>query len=145
MSAPSVESPLLRLFADTSESILITLKRDGRPQSSNVTHTWDAEHRTARVSVTDDRAKTRNILRDPRVSLHVNAAQFYGGYAVGEGIGVLGPVAHEPDDEAVAALIDYYRTLRGEHPDWAEYAQAMIDQKRRLLTIPIDRVYGLAR
>ncbi|MDF0529387.1 PPOX class F420-dependent oxidoreductase [Tsukamurella sp. 8F] len=136
---------LLDLFGATSESILITIKRDGRPQSSNVTHYWDAERRTALVSVTADRAKTRNIVRDPRVSLHVNAAEFYRGYAVGEGIGALTAVAQSPDDEAVAALIDYYRALRGEHPDWAEYAQAMIDQRRQLLRLRVDRVYGLAR
>ncbi|GAA4383701.1 PPOX class F420-dependent oxidoreductase [Tsukamurella soli] len=141
----TLADPLLQLFADTSDSILITIKRDGRPQSSNVTHAWDAAESTARISVTDDRAKTRNILRDPRVSLHVNAANFYGGYAVGEGRGTLTPVAESPDDETVAALIDYYRAIRGEHPDWNEYAAAMIEQKRRLLAVPIERVYGFVR
>jgi PPOX class probable F420-dependent enzyme len=64
---------LLDLFARLRGGSLITLKRDGRPQASVVIHAWDADTRSIRVSLTDDRAKTRNLRRDPRASYQVVA------------------------------------------------------------------------
>lgn len=138
------ENRLAELFTTTRLGVLVTLKRDGRPQLSNVLFDWDSAARSAAISVTDDRAKTRNLRRDPRVSLHVQAADGWS-YAVAEGSASMTEVTRYPDDAAAQALVDLYRRLSGEHPDWLEYRQAMIDQQRLVLTVHVERFYGLVR
>ena len=83
---------LLALFAELRGGSLITLRRDGRPQASVVIHVWDPGRRAVRISVTDDRAKTRNLRRDPRASYHVVAPDL-SSWAVGEGFAELTPPA----------------------------------------------------
>lgn len=121
-------------------SVLITLRRDGRPQSSNVMHV--VSEGTFEVSVTDDRAKTRNVRRDPRVSLHVSAPDFWS-YVVVDGTAVSMPVARRTDDETVDALVRYYRAAAGEHPDWDSYRRVMVQERRLLLRITPERAYGM--
>ena len=121
-------------------SVLVTIKRDGRPQSSNVMHVVDDG--TFLVSVTDDRAKTRNARRDPRVSLHVSAPDFWS-YVVVDGRADLTPVAADPGDETVDALVAYYRAAAGEHPDWDEYRRVMVAEKRLLLRVVPEHAYGM--
>ena len=121
-------------------SVLITLRRDGRPQSSNVMHVV-ADGRFL-VSVTDDRAKTRNARRDPRVSLHVSAPDFWS-YVVVDGDAEVMAVAERPDDDTSEALVDYYRAAAGEHPDWDEYRRTMILERRLLLRISPTHAYGM--
>ena len=142
---PNFDPALLRIVSEHSEAVLITLRRDGRPQSSNVIYSWDAGTNSAAVSVTAPRAKTRNIERDPRVSLHVLGDGFFTAYAVAEGLGELSPIASAPDDPTVDALVDWYRAFRGEHPDWDDYRQAMVREQRRLLRIRVERIYGMTR
>lgn len=129
------------LFGTTPVGVLTTLKRDGRPQLSNVGYLWDAETRVMLISVTDGRAKTLNLRRDPRASFYVTPPDFRA-YAVGEGIAELGPVAEAPDDEGADRLVEHYRTLRGEHPDWAEFRAAMVAERRLLLRLPLTHAYG---
>lgn len=138
---PASDPALIDLFATAPRGVLITLKRDGRPQSSVVGHAFDADTRTLRVSVTDGRAKTANLRRDPRASYHVTRADGWA-YAVGEGIAELSPTAVDPTDPTVEALVGLYRELAGEHPDWAEYRAAMVTEHRLLLTLALDHVYG---
>jgi PPOX class probable F420-dependent enzyme len=136
---------LVDLFRELRGGVLITLKRDGRPQSSVVTHAFDPAERTLRMSITDGRAKTRNMRRDPRVSYQVTRPDL-SGYAVGEGIAELSPVATDPHDATVEELVAYYRDVRGEeHPDWDEYRAAMVADRRLLLRLRLDHVYGMAR
>ncbi|WP_033290015.1 PPOX class F420-dependent oxidoreductase [Amycolatopsis jejuensis] len=137
------DTALLDLIAAGRQGVLATLKRDGRPQLSTVTHHLDRPDRL-RVSITDTRAKTKNMRRDPRVSYHVASPNGWS-YAVAEGRAVLSPVAESVDDAAVEALVDLYRTVAGEHPDWTEFREAMVKDRRLLLTVEIDRVYGLVR
>jgi PPOX class probable F420-dependent enzyme len=120
--------------------VLVTLKRDGRPQLSNITYVYDGER--IRVSLTDGRAKTKNLRRDPRASLYVDGP---GGrsYVVLEGKAELSPVAADPYDDVVEDLVDYYRTASGEHPDWDEYRRAMVTDKRLVLSMTIDHAYGM--
>lgn len=120
----------------------MTLKRDGRPQLSNVAYVLGDDD-VIRISVTDDRAKTANLRRDPRASLHVTRGDFYA-YAVVEGDARLTPVATAPDDETVDQLVEYYRTLQGEHDDWDDYRAAMVRDRRLVVELPIERVYGMA-
>jgi len=132
------------LFADTSIAALVTLKRDGRPQISNISYRYDRSARVFVVSITDGRAKTANMRRDPRVSLHVNGSSGWN-YAVAEGRAELTEVARDPDDATADELVEYYRSLRGEHPDWAEYRQAMVNDNRLVLRVHVERFYGLTR
>jgi PPOX class probable F420-dependent enzyme len=125
-----------------SRAVLITLKSDGRPQSSNVMQWTDAEG-VLRVSVTDTRAKVRNLRRDPRVSIHVTADDFWS-YAVLEGDAELSPVAATPDDATVDELVAYYRALNGEHPDWDDYRAAMVADQRLVLRLRPTHAYGMA-
>ena len=88
----AVDPALADLFVQHRNGTLITLKRDGRPQASVVTHTFDPETSTLRVSITEPRAKTRNLRRDPRASYMVTSANLRA-YAVGEGTAELTPTA----------------------------------------------------
>ena len=137
----SFDPALLALFAELRGGSLITLKRDGRPQASVVIHVWDPDRGAVRVSVTDDRAKTRNLRRDPRASYQVVSPDLTA-WAVGEGYAELSSPAKDPDDDTVEELVDLYRRLAGEHPDWAEYRAAMVADRRVVLTLPFERVYG---
>ena len=94
------------------------------------------------MSVTDDRAKTRNARRDPRVSLHVSAPDFWS-YVVVEGTAALTPVARTVDDPTVEALVAYYRAAAGEHPDWDDYRRVMVREKRLLLRVTPTHAYGM--
>ena len=132
---------LLDLFAQLRGGSLITLKRDGRPQASVVVHAWDAATCSIRVSLTDDRAKTRNLRRDPRASYEVVSPDLRA-WAVGEGFAELTAPAADPQDATVEALVALYRTLAGEHPDWAEYRAAMVADRRLVLTLRFEHVYG---
>jgi PPOX class probable F420-dependent enzyme len=140
----TADTSLYTLIGSAKQGVLATLKRDGRPQLSTVTHHFDPEARHLRVSITDSRAKTKNMRRDPRVSYHVSSPDGWS-YAVAEGTAVLTPVASAPDDPTVDALVDLYRELALEHPNWPEFRQTMVDDGRLVLTVKIDRVYGLVR
>ena len=122
-------------------AVLITLKVGGRPQSSNVLQWTDAEG-VVHVSVTDTRAKVRNLRRDPRVSIHVTADDFWS-YAVLEGDAELTAVAADPGDATVDELVAYYRALNGEHPDWDDYRAAMVADQRLVLRLRPSHVYGM--
>lgn len=120
--------------------VLVTIKRDGRPQLSNVTYVFDGERVV--VSLTDDRAKTRNLRRDPRASLYVDGP---GGrsYVVLEGKAELSPVAADPYDAVVEELVAYYRAASGEHPDWDDYRAVMVRDKRLVFSMTVDHAYGM--
>lgn len=136
-----MEERLLALLAKHHGGVLTTIKRDGRPQLSNVSYTFDPSTRLIRISVTDGRAKTKNLRRDPRASFYVSAPDFRA-YVVAEGIAQLTPVTTAPDDAAADELVDVYRAIAGEHPDWDEYRAAMIADDRLVVTIPVDHMYG---
>jgi PPOX class probable F420-dependent enzyme len=136
-----MDDKLKELLSGKHHGVLVTIKRDGRPQLSNVAYDFDGE--VIRISVTDGRAKTKNLLRDPRASFHVANETFYS-YAVAEGTATLSDVATEPDDEATGELVELYRAISGEHPDWDEYRAAMISDKRRVVRIPVEKIYGMA-
>lgn len=131
----------LDFVSNRQHGVLITLKSDGRPQSSNISYAL-GDDGLIRISVTDGRAKTSNIRRDPRVSLHVNRDDFYA-YVVIEADSTLAPPAVAVDDATVELLVEYYRAVVGEHPNWDEYRQAMVDDRRTLLTIAPTGAYGM--
>jgi uncharacterized protein len=136
------DDKLLAVISGNSLGVLATIKQDGRPQLSNVSYYFDSREVVVRVSITEPRAKTRNLRRDPRASLLVDADDGWS-YAVAEGIAELTPPAAAPDDATVEGLIALYRNIAGEHPDWDEYRQSMVTDRRVLLTLPISHVYGM--
>ena len=125
----------------THQSVLTTLRNDGRPQLSNVLHAVDADG-IIRVSTTADRAKYVNLVRRPWAALKVDGPSFWS-YAVLEGDADLSAVATAPDDAAVDELVELYRSLSGEHPNWAEYRQAMVDDRRVVVRLRPTYAYGL--
>ncbi|WP_320784836.1 PPOX class F420-dependent oxidoreductase [Streptomyces sp. CRN 30] len=138
------ENALLALLTEYDGGVLTTIKADGRPQLSNVTHAYDTDERVLRVSVTDTRAKTRNVRRDPRVSYHVTSADRWA-YTVAEGTAELTPVAGHPYDATVEELVRLYRDVQGEHPDWDDFRAAMVRDRRLVLRIRVERAYGVPR
>ncbi|MEO9224014.1 MAG: PPOX class F420-dependent oxidoreductase [Acidimicrobiales bacterium] len=136
-----VDEACLRLITSNRKGVLVTLKADGRPQLSNVMYAVDDG--VIRISVTDPRAKTRNLRRDPRASLYVTSDDFWS-YAVAEGTARLSPVASEPDDATVEELVSLYRALQSEHPDWDDYRRTMVADQRLVVHLPISHVYGMA-
>jgi len=121
--------------------VLVALKRDGRPQLSNITFALGADD-VVRISITADRAKYANLTRDARVSLHVSQDDFWG-YAVLEGEADVSPVAAAPDDSTVDELVSLYRAVAGEHSDWDDYRRAMVADRRVVVRLQPTRAYGM--
>lgn len=125
---------------DRHEAVLITLRKDGTPQSSNVMYVL--ADGIARVSVTADRAKTRNLQRDPRCVLHVLGSTFWE-YAALPATAVLGPVTSEPGDEAGRELLEVYEAITGKkHEDPDEFFAAMVAEKRLVLRLTLTQGTG---
>ncbi|WP_182905230.1 PPOX class F420-dependent oxidoreductase [Microbispora sp. H13382] len=120
---------LLDFVRDRHRAILITARRDGGPQASPVSCGVDAEGRIV-VSTYPERAKTRNARRDPRVSVIVLSDDFDGPWVQVDGTA---EVLDLP--EALEPLVEYYRSISGEHPDWEEYRAAMVRQGKSLVRI----------
>jgi len=123
----------LELAAGQRLGVLTTIKRDGRPQLSNISYAV-GDDGVVRISVTDGRAKTANLRRDPRAGLYVGRSDGWA-YLVIEGTAELSDVAAAPDDPTVEELVALYRDLQGEHPDWDEYRQAMVHDRRLVLRL----------
>jgi PPOX class probable F420-dependent enzyme len=131
----------IELARATHQSVLTTLRNDGRPQLSNVLHAVDQDG-VIRVSTTATRAKYVNLVRRPWAALKVDGPSFWS-YAVLEGDAELSAVATAPDDAATDELVELYRSLSGEHPNWAEYRQAMVDDRRVVVRLRPSYAYGL--
>lgn len=127
----------------TSQSVLTTLRGDGRPQLSNVLHAV-GEDGLIRISTTADRAKYANLRRTPWAALHVNGDSFWS-YAVVEADVELSEVAADPHDATVEELVALYRSLSGEHDDWDDYRAAMVRDRRVVVRLRPNRAYGALR
>jgi PPOX class probable F420-dependent enzyme len=123
-----------------SRGVLTTIRQDGRPQLSNIMYVPSDEEFL--ISVTDSRAKTRNLRRDPRAALYVPGEDFWN-FVVLDGSVELTGVAAEVDDEVTARLVDYYRRGAGEHPDWDEFRSTMVKEGRVLATLRPTTAYGV--
>ncbi len=138
-----IESRFCDLLRQRNEGILVTARRDGRPQLSNVNYAFDPAGPVIGISTTDDRAKSGNLHRDPHASFHVSSPDFWR-YAVAEGVAGLSPVAGVPHDPTVEELVALYRAVQGEHPDWADYRAAMVRDRRLVVRLHAVHAYGLA-
>lgn len=124
---------LLDFIRPRHHAIVITARADGRPQASPVTCGVD-EAGCIVMATYPSRAKTRNARRDPRVSVLVLSDDFGGPWVQVDGAA---DVIDVP--EAVEPLVDYFRAISGEHPDWAEYRAAMLRQGKSLLRVTPTR------
>ena len=129
------------LLAQSRLGVLATIKSDGRPQLSPILPFYDQPAGVIYVSTTDSRAKTANLRRDPRATLEVTSPDG-GAWATAEGTATLTGPGTDPHGPEVEALVDYYRRASGEHPDWDEYRSVMVADKRVLLAITVENVYG---
>ena len=120
---------------------LATIKRDGRPQLSDVNYTADDKTRVLRVSTRETLAKVHNLRRDPRASLRV-AGPGGGGYVVAEVHATFSAPSADVHDATVEELIAYYRGTAGEHPDWDDYRRAMVADRRLVVRFRPEHVYG---
>ena len=126
----------LEFLRRNHRGVLATLKRDGRPQLSNISYLYDDDGRV-KISVTLDRAKTRNALRDPRVSMSVVGDNWYQ-YLVIEG------TAELVRDNPLPELRHVYEGITGKpHPNWQEYDEAMVRERRAVMSIIVERMYPL--
>lgn len=140
----TLDPKLLEVVSARDLGVLATIKGDGRPQMSHVNYCFEPDLARVRVSITDDRAKTKNLRRDPRASLLVSSADGWH-YTVLEGTVELSAVAASVDDAAVEELIEVYRLVRGaDHPDWDDYRRAMVADQRLVARLHIANAYGAA-
>jgi PPOX class probable F420-dependent enzyme len=123
---------LLDFLRPRHHAILMTTRRDGRPQASPNTCGVDAEGRIV-ISTYPERAKAANVRRNPQVSVCVLSQEWNGPWVQVDGTA---EVLDLP--EALEPLVDYFRVISGEHPDWDEYRQAMRDQGKSLIRVSIE-------
>jgi len=128
-------------LADRHQGVLVTLRADGRPQSSNIAfHFADG---VARISVTDGRAKTKNLRRDPRAVLHVTGESFYQ-YVSATGTAELSPVSTEPGDATGQELLELHDAVSAEpHPDPDDFFRAMVEDQRLVIRFRPDGYTGM--
>lgn len=124
-----------------TRGVLVTQKRDGRPQLSNIAYAV-GDDGVIRISITADRAKYRNLQREPIASLHVARDDFYA-YVVIEADVELSEVAGAPDDATVDELVEYYRAIAGDHDDWPAYREAMVTDRRLVVRLKPTHAYGM--
>ena len=124
---------LLDFLRTRHHGLISTMRADGRPQMSPVSCGVDPGGRLV-IATYPERAKTRNARRDPRVSVCVLSDDWNGPYVQVDGEA---EVLDMP--EALDGLVEYYRCIAGEHPDWDEYREAMRRQDKSLIRVRIDR------
>jgi len=123
---------LLEFLRPRHHAILMTTRKNGRPQASPNTCGVDDQGRIL-ISTYPERAKAYNIRRDPRVTVCVLSDEFGGAWVQVDGVA---EVLDLPD--ALEPLVEYFRVISGEHPDWDEYRQAMRDQGKSLIRVTIE-------
>ena len=133
--------PAVDFARSNRQSVLTTIRGNGRPQLSNVMHAV-GDDGVIRISITADRAKYKNLHREPWAALHVTRDDFFA-YVVLEGTADLAPVAASPDDATVEELVALYRAMVGQHPDWDDYRAAMVSERRTVVRFTPDRAYGM--
>jgi PPOX class probable F420-dependent enzyme len=138
------EDAFFGLLHPHGRGVVAAIRSDGRPQLSTVDYAYDAGARIVRFSTTADRAKTRNLRRDPRASFYV-ATPDSSSYAVFDCRAEVTRPAEDPRDEVTDELVEVYRAVQGEHPDWDEYRTVMVDDGRVVVRLHIDRAYGWIR
>lgn len=126
-------SRAVAFLRDNHRAVLATVRADGRPQLSPITCAVDEDGRVM-ISTRETAVKAKNLARDPRANICVFTDRFFGEWIQVEGVV---EIVHLP--EAMDLLVDYYRRVSGEHPDWADYRAAMERDRRVLVRMTIAR------
>lgn len=121
-------------------AVLTTLRADGRPQQSVIFYVAEGDRFT--ISITDSRAKTRNLRRDPRAALFIEGDSVFEWVSL-DGTVALTEVATDPNGAVADALVEQYRRGNGEHEDWAAFRRAMVDDGRLLATFTATSATGI--
>ena len=132
-TTPASRSGMLDFVRPRHRAVLLTERRDGRPQASPVTCGVDGEGRIV-VSTYPERAKVGNARRAPDVSIVVLSDDFDGPWVQVDGTAEVLDLS-----DALDGLVEYFRVISGEHPDWEEYRAAMVRQGKSLLRITPER------
>lgn len=122
-----------RFVRENHRAVLATRRADGRPQLSPVVAAVDGDGKVV-ISTRETAIKTRNLRRDPQASLCVMNDGFFGPWVQIDGATEIVPLP-----EAMEGLVDYYRAVAGEHPDWDDYRRSMELERRVLLRITVER------
>jgi PPOX class probable F420-dependent enzyme len=131
----------LSFVRERHQGVVTTIRSSGRPQLSNIVYALGDDD-VVRISVTDSRAKTKNLRRDPRASLYVVGDDFWS-YVVLDATAELTPVTADPADKTVDELVALYRAVAGEHPDWDEFRRDMVADGRLVVRLHFDHAYGM--
>jgi PPOX class probable F420-dependent enzyme len=123
----------IEFLRNQHRAVLATRRSDGRPQLSPIVAAVD-DNGAILISTRETAVKAKNLARDPRASLCVINDGFYGQWIQVDGTA---EIVHLPD--ALELLVDYYQKISGEHPDWAEYRSAMVQDQRLIVRITIER------
>jgi PPOX class probable F420-dependent enzyme len=126
-------SAAIEFIRTNHRGVLATLRRDGSPQLTPITCSVDAQGKVV-VSSRETAAKVKNLRRDPRAWMTVMNDGFFG-----EFVQVEGAVTIVSLPEAMEGLVEYYRSVSGEHPDWDDYRAAMVRDQRVLIRIEVSR------
>ncbi|MEU9334921.1 PPOX class F420-dependent oxidoreductase [Streptomyces sp. NPDC048290] len=130
------------LLAERKLGVLATLKSDGRPQLSPVMPHYDPGTGLLYVSTSEGTAKVANLRRDPRAALEVTSVDSMS-WATAEGTVRLTGPGTDPHGPEVEALVEYFRLAAPEeHEDWEAYRAVMVSDRRVLITMTVERVYG---
>jgi PPOX class probable F420-dependent enzyme len=130
----------LQWVAQQNHGILITIRRDGRPQSSDISFTL--KDKKFCISATENRAKTKNLQHDNRAVLHVTSPQNWS-YISLSGTVEITPPASDPSDGICQELADIYKNISGkDHPDWDEFYDAMVKEQRLVLRFVPETAVG---
>jgi PPOX class probable F420-dependent enzyme len=134
-------SEALELAGTRHQSVLVTMRGNGRPQLSNVGHVA-SDDGLIRIMIPSEVAKYKNLLRDPWAALHVTREDF-NSYVVIEANAELSSIAYEANDETVDELVALYRVMVGEQPDWDEFRHRMVREHRVVVRLRPTRAYGV--
>jgi len=130
----------LEWAAQRHSAVLITIRSNGRPQSSDIAYA--VTDGVIKISVVGERAKTRNLEDDPRAVVHITSPDTWS-YISFEGDVELSPIAASPDDDTVAELATLLRDVQGkDHPGWDEFNQAMVDDQRLVIRFTPSKASG---
>ena len=128
-------------ISNNDKAVLSTFRRSGQAQLSIVV--VGAHDDGAAFTTTEDRAKLLNLRRDPRCSLLISQDSWWG-FVVLEGAARILAADNTDPEELRQAFRDVYRSISGEHPDWDEYDRAMVEDRRAVVIVVPDQIYGTA-
>jgi PPOX class probable F420-dependent enzyme len=136
------DEELWQLVVDHRQGILATIRRDGRPQLSNVLYAVDPGSRLVRITTTADRAKARNLARDGRAVLHVTGDDFWH-FAAADCTAELSAVATVPGDEACRELLGLHGAFYGPLEDEPAFYDEMIANRRLVVRLSVASLVGV--